>query len=273
MQNELSKIKVFIPVQILHGNLFPFPYRPYFERIKEAGIDGVKLLLTKYVITHAEELAREAHEHGLEVRFHRWWPTFTTGWHNWLVTPFFFPQLGFARVDEVLPYNFNHPTVLSTYDAESFFEYGQLGTYALMQPACTGQRGQVVPFRLVLDQIRWRNLRIVFDIGHWLQYHFWPEQVPDDASFGILHDILSAYFSIFQKYICELHVYGVDTFTATGMNRWPDDPGRIHVFSLLADIAKRGWRGPITYEVAPSLIKKDPGRLRTLREFTDHTFK
>ncbi len=248
----------FLAVQLL-GPKMP-PAKWLFEHVYQAGFNGVEILLTKHVLRNLQDLTDEALLAGLDVSFHRWWPTGGDGWHNKLVTPYLFPDAE-TRIWDVLPDDFPDDVVVSSHDATSKDEYFFL-EHGLFQPTPTG-----VEFEGFAKLKRWmheRQTRLVFDVGHWLQCAYWPG-CPDIYRHGQAHllQCLTDEFSDWRHQVDEIHVYGIEKFDASSMNRWPWNSPRLDVGAFLDHVHASGWKGRVVWEIHPFQLFR-PGGFKKL---------
>ncbi len=241
------------PIFLSSATLQPLPHvLPdwlAWRMLRSYGFDGLEVLLTKQVLRDPYAVANTAAHAGLRTVFHRWWPTrgegdVKGGWHNTYVTPYLFPA-GDVRLEDALPQDFGLPVVTCTYSRASLDEHVAL-RHARLQPTITGM--EVIPFDELKGWIRAHKARVVFDVGHWLQYLYWPKPVTRPRA--LLHADLVGEFMEFRDQIDELHVYDVAEFTATGMNRFPGD-GMLDIPTFLYHVKRSGWQGQITWEINP----------------------
>lgn len=243
------------------------PWMPPIELtmrwIKSLGFDGTEVLFTKYALRRRELIARTARRAGLDVAFHRWWPPVGDGWHNKLVTPHLFPKADEA-VWNYLPQTFEHDVVLCSYEERSEQEYDFLER-ALFQPTPTGI--YTPPFNELKAWIKERQVRLVLDIGHWLEYHFGGAgNVPMDLRTRLA--VLVEAARELAPYIHELHLYGVQHYGETGMNKFPDTLCPLFLDEM--QYIKLPMLKRVTWEISPFEMIKPYAqqRLRALPTFT-----
>jgi hypothetical protein len=249
------------PVFLSSPTLMFLPDRWAFDIIAKAGFSGVELLLTKHTLRHLDRRLFALTDRGLDFSVHRWWPRGEGAHNKKFIHELFFPADNVSLLDK-LPFGAPYPVVVSSYERYSMDEYLNV-PMALFQPTPTGP--EVVPFNDLKEWMKRKNVRVVFDLGHWLQYVYWPKPVPfvwgEDC--GEILSVLMTEFLPFKNQIKEIHLYDIDTFTASGMNRLPGK-GYHLLKKFLLFLKTIGWEGRIVWEIDPRQVF--PNKICRLKE-------
>ena len=254
-----KRCPVFLSSVTLCGWGVGLPYRLAFQILKRFGFDGIEILLTRRAIRTFPRLRHLARRSGLKLAFHRWWHG---GAVSSVLTPLgIFPKRG-VRLGDVLPPDFPESVVVSSYNWKERHDLPQI----LIQPACTDP-ADVMPFEFLLEKITSEGTQLVFDVMHWLEYHFGRATMPDDSG-ALLAAALDG-FAEFRQQIAEVHIYDFRLQVGPapellGSKLFPGD-GLFPVKEFLAGVAASEWRGRIVWEINPILVAMRPWSVRRLK--------
>lgn len=205
-------------------------YRSVFRKIKRLGFDGVEILLTTHVLKNLQQVIDYAEEAGLLITFHDWWTNDISG-RIFTRIGVFHPEG--VTLAEVLPANFQHPVVVSTYR----WENRDAVPYARIQPVSG------MPFEEQMAIIREEKRPLVFDVMHWMHYKYGnPLRF---TSVGKLFDAVWREFYDWCDLVEEIHIYNwkeaSNRFSALrNQNVFPDE-GHFLVLEFLLELENMRW--------------------------------
>lgn len=256
---------VFLPYLEVLWKCIPAP----LKEIKLAGFDGVECHLIGRLRSpkRIAELRREVADLNLGIHFHQgWsWETGQPGFYNvvWRALGALVP-VG-ASLDKQIP--------ATSVDLRPVVIYGNLvkepcrANYRYQTASEHAGSGYAMPFREFVENVKERNLPVVFDTQHVLE---WSQNVQGVEGlpmvWSAISDLETNLWLELQPFVIEIHLcdFNPRLGRSRGRNVFLGD-GIFPLAEFCSLALKSGWNGVVVPEVAPQHLR-GARRLRELRE-------
>lgn len=261
-------MKFFMPYLKIGG----MEFYGSLKNIKDAGFDGVEMLLGGDVLRRPEKYAEEAKRLGLEYHFHALWSledthTSTPGFHHKILKKLNFLLPKNYSLDQAVPSQVTAPVVVN-----GNFLRGALLQETLKRPNLRFQTFGLgkISFNGFVDAVKKHNLPVVFDTEHAIEFFMGVEGVSNlPHECAKLNILLTGLWTTFKPFTKEIHFN--NCIPRLGLTKVLPNKGTLILKQFAHEITESGWDGVIIAEVTPGKMLYGL-RLRQLRKCLDKMF-